>query len=74
MDINIQSIQAELQELAGESKVKVSLSKSLPVASSIREYDIKRKHGFDIKLNPNKFRNPAKLETHLNMCREAVAG
>ena len=68
MDIDTVMLQAELQEFTGKEHVKVKLDKHLAVASSIRQDD----KGYLIRLNPNKFRSPKKLEAHLNMCREAV--
>ena len=68
MKINTQKIQAELQELAGNASVKIKLDKHIDVASSIRESD----KGYVIKLNPNKFRVPKKLEEHLQLFRDSV--
>ena len=69
MKIDVVLIQAEFQKLAGKEKVKVKLGKHIDVASSIRQTD----KGFLIRLNPNRFRRPEKLEKHLNICREAIA-
>lgn len=69
MQINLQTIQAELQELAGKNSVKVKLDKHMDIANSIRETDM----GFSIRLNPTRLRSPKKLEEHIQMCREAVS-
>jgi len=68
MNLNQQTIQTDLQKLAGDTPVKVKISKHLEVATSIRETDA----GFTITLNPAKIRSPKKLESHLSWCREAI--
>lgn len=67
MEINIPKIQAELQELAGEGKVKVKTNNHLAVGLSIRETDDR----VDITFNPKRIRSQEKLEEHLVMCRES---
>ena len=68
--IDTKPIQTELQELSGQDKVKVKLSKHLDIGCSIRQDD----KGFLVSLNPSKIRSPEKLEQHLNMCRETIGG
>jgi len=66
--LNIEQIEAELQELAGEHRVRVKRDDRLDVAVSIRETD----ECFDITFNPRRFKSPKKLEELLAMCREAI--
>ena len=65
MQIDAKKIEAELQELAGGSKVKVKLNNQQPVACSSRETD----KGFSITFNPKRYKSPQKLEEHLNDLR-----
>lgn len=66
MDIN--KIQAELQDLAGDMRVKVKLNKHQDIALSSRETD----NGYVFSFNPSKIRSPQKLENLLNDCRRDV--
>lgn len=68
VEINTGKIQAELQELAGESKVKVKLNKSQDIALSCRETD----NSYSFSFNPKKIRNQEKLDSLLNDCRNDV--
>ena len=68
-NIDVQLIQGELQELAGDEKVKVKLNSKMDRATHIKISD----KGYDIQLNPKRFRSPNKLERHLQECRRAVA-
>lgn len=68
MKIDLEPIKTELQDLAGNCKVKVKLDKRMSPASSIRQTD----NGFDVRLNPSRFRSQNKLDTHLQYCRDAV--
>jgi len=68
MELNIPKIQAELQELAGEQKVKVKTNNHLVVSCSIRETD----NRVDITFNPKRIRSPKRLDEHLAICRESI--
>jgi len=70
MKIDINPIQTELNELAGNRKVKIKLDKRMDISTSVSETD----QGFYIRLNPTRINTPKQLENHLNMCREAVGG
>jgi hypothetical protein len=68
MIINKDTIQTELQELAGKQKITVKLDKHNNYGCSLRETD----RGISIRLNPSKIRCSKTLDRHLGMCREAV--
>ena len=69
MQIDHHALQSELQEIAGKIPVEVRLDKHIVIASSITETD----KGFRIRLNPNRFHSPKKLEAHIQKCREVVS-
>lgn len=68
MKLDTKHIKDELQELAGNEKVRVKLDKTLQVTSSIKQTD----HSFDIRLNPSRIRTEQQLERHLGYCRQAI--
>ena len=67
--IDIIKLKAELQDLAGSTRIKVKLDKRIDVASRAWHSD----GSVTIFLNPNKIRSQAKLETQLDICRQAVS-
>lgn len=66
MQIDARKIESELQELAGQTRIKVKLNNHLPVACSSRETD----KGYSITFNPKRYRSPRKLEEHIQGLRE----
>ncbi len=68
MDIN--AIQAELQEFAGQQKVKVKADRALERAVSLRETD----QGYTVAFNPGRIRSQRLWELHLEWVRKVISG
>lgn len=68
--VDPQKIEGELQELAGNIKVKVRLDKHLALACSTRETD----DIITIRFNPKNIRSVKRLEELLNKCRDTAVG
>lgn len=67
--LNRAALQEELQELAGDRKVRVRLDPQGAGAVGVRETD----RGIEVYLNPGQIRTEKRLQGHINWLRTQIA-
>jgi len=62
MELNLEELHADLEALAGTSKLKLKQNRTLTVACRVTLYDKGGKSGFDVEINPKRIRSEKKWQ------------